>query len=107
MAIQIEIVLIAGVVAIGLIVLGRAIATGRAISRRSSHHLAEKPARRRCRQPLKSRPQITVRRSMPRGPRGNSGNPSSSSPVAIRMTLTALRITSAGRFLPVQTKTGA
>ena len=40
MAIQIEIVLIAGVVAIGLIVLGRAIATGRAISRRSSHHLA-------------------------------------------------------------------
>jgi hypothetical protein len=40
MAIQIEIVLIAGVVAIGLIVLGRAIATGCAISRRSSHHLA-------------------------------------------------------------------
>jgi len=45
MAIQIEIVLIAGVVAIGLIVLGRAIATGRAISRRSSHHLAQKNRR--------------------------------------------------------------
>jgi len=45
MAIQIEIVLIAGVVAIGLIVLGRAVATGRAISRRSSHHLAQKNRR--------------------------------------------------------------
>jgi hypothetical protein len=41
MAIQIEIVLIAGVVAIGLIVLGRVIVTGLTISRRPSHHLAE------------------------------------------------------------------
>ena len=41
MAIQIEIVLIAGVVAIGLIVLGRAISVGLAISRRPSHHLAQ------------------------------------------------------------------
>jgi hypothetical protein len=41
MAIQIEIVLIAAVVAIGLIVLGRAIVTGFAISRRRSHHLAQ------------------------------------------------------------------
>jgi hypothetical protein len=41
MAIQIEIVLIAGIVAIGLIVLGRAILAGLAISRRPSHHLAE------------------------------------------------------------------
>jgi hypothetical protein len=41
MAIQIEIVLIAGVVAIGLIVLGRAIVIGLAISRRPSHHLAQ------------------------------------------------------------------
>ena len=41
MAIQIEIVLIAGIVAIGLIVLGRAIVTGLAISRRPSHHLAQ------------------------------------------------------------------
>jgi hypothetical protein len=41
MAIQIEIVLIAGVAAIGLIVLGRVIATGLAISRRPSHHLAQ------------------------------------------------------------------
>jgi hypothetical protein len=40
-AIQIEIVLIAGVVAIGLIALYRAIVTGLAISRRRSHHLAE------------------------------------------------------------------
>jgi hypothetical protein len=40
-AIQIEIVLIAGVVAIGLIVLGRTIVTGLAISRRPSHHLAQ------------------------------------------------------------------
>jgi len=38
MAIQIEIVLIAGVVAIALIVLGRTIVTGLAMSR---HHLAE------------------------------------------------------------------
>jgi hypothetical protein len=36
MAIQIEIVLIAGIVAIGLIVLGRAIVAGLAISRRPS-----------------------------------------------------------------------
>jgi hypothetical protein len=41
MAIQIEIVLIAGMVAVGLIVFGKAIMTGLAISRRSSHHLAE------------------------------------------------------------------
>ena len=41
MAIQIEIVLIAGVVAIGLIVLVRAIGTGFAISRRPSHHLSQ------------------------------------------------------------------
>jgi hypothetical protein len=41
MAIQIEIVLIAGVVAIGLIVLGRAIVTGITISRRPSHYLAQ------------------------------------------------------------------
>jgi hypothetical protein len=40
-AIQIEIVLIAGIVAIGLIVLGKAISTGLAVSRRSSHHLAQ------------------------------------------------------------------
>ena len=42
MAIQIEIVLIAGVVAIALIGLGKAIRTAFAISRRPSHHLAEK-----------------------------------------------------------------
>jgi hypothetical protein len=41
MAIQIEIVLIAGVVAIGLITLGRAIVTGLAMSHRPSHHLAQ------------------------------------------------------------------
>jgi hypothetical protein len=41
MGIQIEIVLIAAMVAIGLIVLGRAIATGVRISRRRAHHLAE------------------------------------------------------------------
>ena len=41
MAIEIEIVLIAGVVAVGLIVLGRAIGTGLAIARRRSHHLAQ------------------------------------------------------------------
>ena len=41
MAIQIEIVLIAGVVAIALIVLGRAIVTGITISRRRAHHLAK------------------------------------------------------------------
>jgi hypothetical protein len=40
-AIQIEIVLIAVVVAIGLIALYRAIVTGLALSRRPSHHLAE------------------------------------------------------------------
>jgi len=42
MAIEIEIVLIAGVVAIGLIVLGRAIVTAITIFRRPSHHLAER-----------------------------------------------------------------
>jgi hypothetical protein len=41
MMIQLEIVLIAAVVAIGLIVLGKALITGFAISRRPSHHLAE------------------------------------------------------------------
>jgi hypothetical protein len=41
MAIEIEIVLVAGVAAIGLIVLSRAIGTGLAISRRRSHHLAQ------------------------------------------------------------------
>ena len=40
MAIQVEIMLIAGVVAIGLIVLGKAIMTGIAMSRRRSHYLA-------------------------------------------------------------------
>lgn len=40
MAIQLEIILIAGVVAIGLIVLGKAIMTGVAVSRRPSNHLA-------------------------------------------------------------------
>jgi hypothetical protein len=40
-AIQIEIVLIAGVVAIGLMALGRAILTGLAMSRRPPHHLAQ------------------------------------------------------------------
>ena len=42
MMIQVEIIVIAAVVAIGLIVLGKAIVTGIAISRRPSHHLAEK-----------------------------------------------------------------
>jgi hypothetical protein len=41
MAIQIEIVVISGVVAIGLIILARAIVTGLTISRRRSHHLAQ------------------------------------------------------------------
>jgi hypothetical protein len=41
MAMQIEIVLIAGVVAIGLIVLGRAIVNGITISRRPTHHLTQ------------------------------------------------------------------
>jgi hypothetical protein len=41
MAIQLEIILIAGMVAIGLIMLWKAIVTGLAISRRPSHHLAE------------------------------------------------------------------
>jgi len=41
MAIQIEIVLIAGVVAIALIVVGRAIFNGLAMSSRPSHHLAQ------------------------------------------------------------------
>lgn len=42
MLIQLEIIVIAAVVAIGLIVLGKAIMTGLAISRRPSHHLAER-----------------------------------------------------------------
>ena len=41
MAVQVEIILIAGVLAIGLMVLGKYIVTGIAISRRLSHHLAE------------------------------------------------------------------
>jgi len=41
MAIQLEIILIAGVIAVGLIVLGKAIMTGFTMSRRPSHHLAE------------------------------------------------------------------
>jgi hypothetical protein len=41
MAVQVEIALIAAVVAAGLIVLGRAIITGLTMSRRPSHHLAE------------------------------------------------------------------
>ena len=41
MAIQLEIVLIAGVVAVGLIILGKAIMIGFTVSRRPSHHLAE------------------------------------------------------------------
>jgi hypothetical protein len=40
-AVQLEIILIAAVVAIGLMVFGKAIITGFAISRRPSHHLAE------------------------------------------------------------------
>ena len=41
MAAQLEIILIAGVVAVGLIVLGEAIMIGFTMSRRPSHHLAE------------------------------------------------------------------
>jgi hypothetical protein len=41
MAVEVEIILIAGVLAIGLMVLGKYIVTGIAISRRPSHHLAE------------------------------------------------------------------
>ena len=41
MAAQLEIILIAGVVAVGLIVLGKAIMTGFTMSRRPSHRLAE------------------------------------------------------------------
>jgi hypothetical protein len=41
MAVQLEIILIAGAVALGLIVLYRAFKTGFAMSRRPSHHLAE------------------------------------------------------------------
>jgi len=41
MAIQFEIIVIAAVVALGLIVVGKAIMTGFAMSRRPSHHLAE------------------------------------------------------------------
>jgi hypothetical protein len=40
MAIQLEIILIAGLVAGALIILGKAIMTGIAMSRRPSHHLA-------------------------------------------------------------------
>jgi hypothetical protein len=40
LAIQSEIILIAAVIAIGLIAVGKAIMTGFAISRRPSHHLA-------------------------------------------------------------------
>ncbi|HZT87451.1 MAG TPA: hypothetical protein VFA12_05730 [Stellaceae bacterium] len=43
MAVELEIVLIAGVVALGLIVLGKAIMTGFAMSRRPPHHLTERP----------------------------------------------------------------
>lgn len=42
MAVQLEIILIAGVVALGLIVLGKALMTGFAISRRPSYHWAER-----------------------------------------------------------------
>ncbi|HEU0157122.1 MAG TPA: hypothetical protein VFQ82_13700 [Stellaceae bacterium] len=42
MAIQLEIVLIAAVVAVGLIVLGKGIMTGFAMSRRPFHSLAER-----------------------------------------------------------------
>jgi hypothetical protein len=41
LAIQLEIILIAAVVAIAMIAVGKAIMTGLAISRRPSHHLAE------------------------------------------------------------------
>jgi len=41
MAIEVEIVLIAGVVAIGLIVLGKAMIVGMTMSRRCAHHLAQ------------------------------------------------------------------
>ncbi len=40
MAIQVEILIIAAVVSLGIIVVGKAIVTGLAISRRRSHHLA-------------------------------------------------------------------
>ena len=42
MAIQIEIVLIVGIAAVALIVVGKAMMIGFAISRRPSHHLADK-----------------------------------------------------------------
>jgi hypothetical protein len=42
MAIQLEIILIAGLVAGALIILGKQIRTGIAMSRRPPHHLAEK-----------------------------------------------------------------
>ena len=41
MAEWIEMLLIAGVVSIGLMAIGKAIASGLAISRRPSHHLAQ------------------------------------------------------------------
>ena len=41
MAIEVEIVLIAGVVAIGLIVLGKTIILAMTMSRRRAHHLAQ------------------------------------------------------------------
>ena len=41
LAIESEIMLVAGIVAIGLIVVGKVIMTGFAMSRRPSHHLAE------------------------------------------------------------------
>jgi hypothetical protein len=40
MAIQVEIVIIAALVSLAIIIAGKAIITGRAISRRPSHHLA-------------------------------------------------------------------
>lgn len=42
MAVELEIILIAAVVAVGLIAVGRAMMTGWALSRRASHHLAER-----------------------------------------------------------------
>jgi hypothetical protein len=42
MAVEFEIILIAAIAAVGLIAIGKAIMTGLAISRRASHHLAER-----------------------------------------------------------------
>ena len=75
MAVQLEIILIAGVVAVGLIVLGEAIMTGFTMSRRPSHHLAERTARRQYRQPsifgrqVKERSSICRRPARPEAPR--------------------------------------